>query len=469
MQDEKFWLYGESYGTQYAQTYAARHGEHLAGLILDGTVDLTLDGFEFYAEEAQAFNDTLVATLDTCNDDPACRADLRGDAVAAYDRLSARLERRSLPFGFPLPMGGLADREFTFADLEVAAAGQMYNEGDRMLFSRALAAFVSRHDLAPLARLFYLSLGLDPQTLAAIPDPYFSDAMYYAVECQDYAYPGGTRQERAEIYMRAGDPVEAAVPRLASIFYGDLPCVYWPRATRNLIRPEPLIAAGIPTLVLGATADPATPVGNGISVYQHLDDGYLITQQGGPHIIFGRGNACPDDIVTDFLVRGRVPEQRETECEGVVADAYVPLAPRNANAFKDPLDALASAETEISYLPEYYYWDGLEPTNTGCTYGGTLGFEPDGSKYAFSLSDCTFTRNFTIDGTGSYDWDKDRFVLEVATTGRWHCDLVYIRAGDRTRVTGTCDGKRVAWESENLALYQRDRLPAAVRRPGDHR
>jgi hypothetical protein len=293
--------------------------------------------------------------------------------------------------------------------------------------------------------------------------------MYYAVECQDYAYPGGTRQERAEIYMRAGDPVEAAVPRLASIFYGDLPCVYWPRATRNLIRPEPLIAAGIPTLVLGATADPATPVGNGISVYQHLDDGYLITQQGGPHIIFGRGNACPDDIVTDFLVRGRVPEQRETECEGVVADAYVTLAPRNANAFKDPLDALASAETEISYLPEYYYWDGLEPTNTGCTYGGTLGFEPDDSKYAFSLSDCTFTRNFTIDGTGSYDWDKDRFVLEVATTGRWHCDLVYIRAGDRTRVTGTCDGKRVAWESENLALYQRDRLPGAVRRPGDHR
>jgi pimeloyl-ACP methyl ester carboxylesterase len=32
MQDEKFWLYGESYGTQYAQTYAANYGDHLASL-----------------------------------------------------------------------------------------------------------------------------------------------------------------------------------------------------------------------------------------------------------------------------------------------------------------------------------------------------------------------------------------------------------------------------------------------------
>jgi hypothetical protein len=34
------WLYGESYGTQYAQTYAASHPEGLGGLILDGTVDV---------------------------------------------------------------------------------------------------------------------------------------------------------------------------------------------------------------------------------------------------------------------------------------------------------------------------------------------------------------------------------------------------------------------------------------------
>ena len=34
-------LYGESYGTQYVQTYAAAHPDHVASLFLDGPVDLT--------------------------------------------------------------------------------------------------------------------------------------------------------------------------------------------------------------------------------------------------------------------------------------------------------------------------------------------------------------------------------------------------------------------------------------------
>jgi pimeloyl-ACP methyl ester carboxylesterase len=447
MQDETFWLYGESYGTQYAQTYAARHGERLAGLMLDGTVDLTLDGFEFYAHEIQAFDETLVATLRACNGDPACARDMQGHAVAAYDRLAARLKRRPLSFRFALPEGGFARREFTFADLEVAAAGQLYTEDDRMLFNRALAAYASRRDLTPLARLLYLSLGLDPQTLDAIPDPSYSDAIFYAVECQDYGYPGVTPNDKAQNYLRAGDPVEAAVPRLASLFYGDLPCAYWPNPTTSLTRPDGLIADGIPTLVLGATADPATPVGNGIDVYRRLADGYLITQQGGPHVIFGRGNACPDDLVTDFLVRGQVPDQRETECEGVVADDYVPLAPRRASAFASPLDALASAETEITYLPEYYYWDGVEPTSAGCPIGGALHFELDGAKYTFALNACTFTRQFVMTGSGSYNPARDRFVLDVTVTGRWQCELKYVRTGDQVRVTGRCDAEKVEWQA----------------------
>jgi pimeloyl-ACP methyl ester carboxylesterase len=446
MQDEKFWLYGESYGTQYAQTYAANYGDHLAGLMLDGTVDLTLSGFEYYAQQAQAFNDTLMATLEACNDDAACGEDMHGDAVTAYDRLATRLDRHSLPFRFPLPAGGLARRDFTFADLEVVASGQLYAEGDRMLFNRTLAAYASRADAVPLARLLYISLGFDPQTLDAVPDPSYSDAIFYAVECQDYGYPGGTPDEKAENYLRAGDPIEAAIPRLASLFYGDLPCAYWPNATTNMTRPGPLTAPGIPTLVLGATADPATPVNNGISVYQHLQDGYLITQQGGPHVIFGRGVACVDDLVTDFLVKGKTPRQRETICEGVVADDYVPLAPRKASAFDTPLDALASAETEINYLPEYYYWDGTEPTNAGCATNGTLHFEPNDEKYAFNLNKCAFTHNFNMSGTGNYDSDKDRFVLTVTTTGRWRCDLKYVRTAGNTKVTGTCDGKPVKWE-----------------------
>jgi len=443
--DEKFWLYGESYGTQYAQTYAAAHADHLAGLILDGTVDLTYDGIGYYTLQAQAFNDTLVASLSACNDDPACNTDLLGDAVAAYDKLTAQLSLQPISFKFPLPLGGFAKRKFTLSNLEFVTASQMYNESDRMIFTRALAAYASNKDIVPLARLFYLDLGLDPQTLDIILDPYYSDAVFFGVECQDYGYPGNSPDEKAELYLDAADPVEASIPRLASIIYGDLPCAYWQSATSDLTRPDYLTLVGVPTLVLGAMADPATPVGNGVNVFQHLADGYLITQQGGPHVIFGRGNACPDALVTDFLVNDVVPVQRETVCDGFVMDDYVPISPRFAGAFKTPRNALSSVETEIYYLPEYFYWDGYSPTAVGCNYGGTLDFAANfaGTRNKFTLDKCAFTNNFIMTGTGSYNFNTDRFVLEVSITGRWKCDLKYVRAGERINVTGKCDGKSV--------------------------
>lgn len=443
--DETFWLYGESYGTQYAQTYASAHSDHLAGLILDGTVDLTLDGFAYYQQQAQAFSDTLTDSLLACNDDPACNEDMRGDAVAAYDRLAALLDHRFIRFKFPLPQGGFAHRTFTFTNLEYVAASQMYNEGDRMMFVRALAAFASNADIIPLARLLYLDLGVDPQTLDPIPDPTYSEAVYYGVECQDYGYPGHSPDDKANIYLATMDPFEFSIPRLASLIYADLPCAYWPDPTTDLTRPDYLFAEGVPTLVLGSTSDPATPYGNGVSVYENLSDGYLITQEFGPHVIFGRGNACPDELVVDFLVNDVVPAERETVCEGNLIDPHVPLAPRFAAVFGSPQNAFSAMETEIYYLPEFYYWDGYTPTSVGCNYGGTLGFAMNnaGTRINFSLNKCAFAEKFIMTGTGFYNINNDRFVLNVSIIGQWTCKLKYDRTGENIKITGKCGKKNV--------------------------
>ena len=443
LQTEQFYLYGESYGTQYAQTYARAHADHLAGLILDGTVDLTLTGYEYYEQQAQAFGDTLAATLTTCGQDPACRADLGRRPLLVYDRLARRLANGPVTFRFPLPGAVAERRSFTLADLEAVAASQMYSPGDRLLFTRALAAYGSRNDLVPLARLLYVDLGLDPLTLAVIPDPTWSEAIYYGVECQDYAYPGSTPEQRALNYLRAGDEVEGALPRLGSLFYGDLPCAYWPNPATTLTRPAPLLAAGVPTLVLGATADPATPVGNGISVYQALDDAYLVTQQGGPHVIFGRGEPCQDDLVTNFLLFGETPASRETECPGVVMDDYVPLAPRSVRLLDGLADAFLALEDELYYLPEYYYWDGAEATNVGCGRAGTLTLVPDDEVYAFTFEACALLRDLTLTGSGSQDPATDTTTWDVTTTGRWTCDLHAERVESHLTITGTCGDEAV--------------------------
>lgn len=135
-----------------------------------------------------------------------------------------------------------------------------------------------------------------------------------------------------------------------------------------------------------------------------------------------------------------MPLQRETVCEGYVADEHVPLAPRNASGFDDAHEALASIENEINYIAEYYYWDGFTPTSTACTQNGILSFDANnaGTKYNFTLDHCAFTKNFTLTGTGSYNTNNDRFVLDVSTTGRWKCDLKYVRAGEDVKITGKC-------------------------------
>lgn len=443
--DEKFWLYGESYGTQFAQTYAAAHSDHLAGLILDATVDMTFSGTEYYIQQAQAFNDTLVATLSACNEDPGCAEQMNGDAIAVYDQLAAKLSKNPISFRFPLANGTYEKRTFTLSDLEVVASGQLYGESDRMMFLRALAAYASNGEIVTLARLLYLNLVVDPQTLEIIPDDSWSDAIYYGVECQDYGYLGATPEERAENYLDAVDPFETSIPRLASLIYGDLPCAYWPNASSDLTRPDYLVAEGVPTLVLGATADPATPYSHSVNVYQHLADGYLITTEGGPHVTFGYGLECPDALVTDFLVHDVVPADRETLCEGFVVDDYVPVAPPTAKSFSDPVEALSSIETEIYYLPEFFYWDGFTPTSVGCTYGGSFDFDTNyaGTRYRFNFDQCEFIANFRMTGSGVYNIEQDRFVLNVKTTGRWTCDVEYVRNGDRINLSGKCDGKPI--------------------------
>jgi pimeloyl-ACP methyl ester carboxylesterase len=319
--DDKFYLYGESYGTQFAQTYAAAHPDHLSGLLLDGTVDLTITGPEYLREQAQAFSDVLLLTLQACNEDQDCSQAMGADAVAVYDALATQLAAAPVSFDYTLTTGDTQSRTFSISDLEFTAVNFLYSESDRTDLLIALAA-ANQGDWAPLAEAHYDLLGLDYDTLELSTDPSYSDALYYTVECNDYRdYPGSAAEE-AQAYLREGDSVETTIPRLASVFYGDFPCAYWPVNPDSDSRPAPLVLPGVPTLVLNATADPATPYANAVRVYSRLADGYLITKEGGPHVIFGWGYDCPDLIVADFLVNNKMPDQRETTCPGSVIEPY---------------------------------------------------------------------------------------------------------------------------------------------------
>ena len=430
---EQIVLYGESYGTQLAQTYAAAHGDRVARLVLDGTVDLTLEAFDFFDEQATAFGDTLQSTLDYCAEDEFCTSDLGVAPDEAYDQLLALLAEGPLTAQYPLPSGGFEERTFGLGDLEVVASGQMYSEDDRMMFLRALAAQSGRGDLVPLLRLLYLSLGIDAETEAVLEDPTYSDAIFYAVECLDYHYPGSTPEEKAQAFFTASADLNPG--RLGILFFGDLPCAFWPNAREDATRPVALVAPGTPTVVLGATADPATPYQQGVDVSGRLEEGHLISQQGGPHVIFGRGNECPDGAVTDFILESTVPEV--TECEGDVVGYYITLLPISIDEFDSAETMLDSVEFEIFYMPEYYWWDTVTDMPTGCNQGGVITFTAEETTDGFLLEECVFMEGLTLTGDGSYNWDEDIFTLDVQI-GAADCLYSYQRSGEKYTVEDNC-------------------------------
>lgn len=442
MGSKVLWLYGESYGTQYAQTYAAAYPEGLGGLILDGTDDLTLTGPQYYTGAVHAFYNDLIDILKSCSSDETCAPDFGGDALKFYQDFAAKLQASTQMVSFPLPSGGVEERPFSYSDLEQVVTLELYSEGSRQMLLRALAA-AQRGDLVPLLRLLYSDLSLYPQTQAPIPKPDYSDAAYYVTVCNDYSYYDGPPDERVQAMLAEGAALAKSAPYLSSYFYTDIPCIFWP-VQGEAERPAPLIAEGVTTLVLGATADPITPFQNGENVFNRLADGYLVTTKDGSHIIYGRGNDCPDEIVTAFLVEDKTPAKRKTTCDGELYTPYVPLAPLSAKAFSNPLEALSSVDDESMYLPEYYYWDYETPTDIGCPFGGTFSFEPSGIGEKYTLDNCAYSEGFVMTGNGSYDYDAGVFSLEVIVTRIANGELTYTHDQDNIRtVTGTYNGEPV--------------------------
>jgi pimeloyl-ACP methyl ester carboxylesterase len=436
----KIHLYGESYGTQFAQTYAAAHPNRIAALYLDGPVDLTVDGATFLGESARTFNDTFIATLNACRLDRGCRADIAGvNPLAAYDKLVATAKSGALSLSFPMANGTMQPRTLTAGEIQIAVVDELYSIGDRALLLRALAA-ADRGDLVPLARIVYGSLLLNPETLVVHGDPTYSDAMYYAVECQDYVYnaSAGSEADRTAAFLAEGRLNGAQDARFGAVYYDDMPCLYWPNTPVSDPRPAPIVNAPYPTVVLVATTDPITPVENAIRIANRLTQATVIIQTGGPHVIFGWGLACPDQPVADFMVSGKRFAGPIVTCPGSVTGPYVRIARAAPAGYATPRAFAGSLADQVLNTSDYVDLLGSDPITMGCDFGGTLRYTPGASGTKLALRGCAFTSGLATGGSGSVD-GAGAITLRLVLPGG---TLRYKRDGnDKVTFTETCAAK----------------------------
>ena len=312
--DEKFMLYGVSYGTSVAQTYARAHSDHLSGLIVDGTQDTTQTGDEIAFSQWEAFNMVLEEVFKACDASAACSSGMGGSSQAAYDELAQKLAKAPIEYEYPVS-GSKVKNLFTFNMLDFTVSYHLYGINSRFELMRAIAA-AKAGDIVPMAELFYSVSNIDPETGAYLGDSDFSDTMYYVVWCGDDPYYSGTPDERESSLMQAGQKLNGLTPRLdLDVLQLGLTCPFWPASPSAPENQEPLRNEGVPTFVLNATLDPATPFHEGKTVFENLADGYHIYVEGGEHGIFFSGQDCPVQYIEDFLVDGKLPDQREVVCD----------------------------------------------------------------------------------------------------------------------------------------------------------
>jgi len=443
----KVWVYGESYGTQVAQQYATAYPAAINGVVIDGVVDLSLNFGGYYASYTSAAERILERVLDSCGKMNECRADMKtGGAPRVYRELAKRLAQGPIELDFPLGDGTTVKRKLTSGMLDAIAFYALYGPDDRAAFLRVLAA-ASRGEFLPMLRLAYSTLVINPVTEQGTADPSWFGAAYYAVTCLDYAEGGADRDANARQIMAEAKAFAARAPLLARAYFAErLACAYWPNRG-DTVRPKPFAGGDYPTLILNADTDPITPVSMSYSVLDHAKNSYLVVMKGGPHVIWGRGLTCPDEIVYGLLFDGTLPEAKEQLCEQDFIGAYEPLT-LNPGEADDALVLARAVVTEIGQSPELYNWDAGDSLAVGCDHGGTLEVSAAEEGTAYSFAKCALWQGIILNGTGiSIEEGAENvgLTLDLAVSGVHEGQITYRHnsATDTMTLNGTYDGKVV--------------------------
>ena len=279
---------GYSYGTIIGATFAADHPERVGSFVLDGTTDplvggddgVSEDGFPYYATDGTAAASDRFVEL--CDLSDTC---LGGGTQALLNELDVTVG--------DLPTDDFAGEpesvdSFAFDGVYQSALSYAY---DWPLFATALQD----------------ARDGDASTLAALAaeDPVLSD--------EPTSERAGPSFQVANLVIYCADFAEQIE---GSTFCDPLP--------RNEFTISPIQSVDVDRsiLVIGTEYDPATPGYHAADFSAALGDAVHIIWDGVGHTAFPASSRCIDDIVTDQLLDGPLPEdgQRCSFVDGVSDD-----------------------------------------------------------------------------------------------------------------------------------------------------
>nr|BFF02352.1 alpha/beta hydrolase [Streptoalloteichus tenebrarius] len=302
--EDKVSLYGTSYGTLLAASYAELAPGHVRAMVLDGVVDRTTPLDAAVAREAAMLDEVFRDFATWCARTPDCA--LHGqDVGAVWDELVARAKRSPIPSS----TGQGADDEALLA----AAYRMLYTSGNwpalaasvRLAVEGDASAFVDPAE-SPSAT----ASSAPTSVVLPAPDPaYDQDGLQAAVVCADRPPPFRDRERISELAQR----VAAQAPRFGEhvVWSQFRTCLGWPETGNPPT--APLRAPGLPpALVLGSNGDVATPLVGAKAVAEQLPGSSVLVLDADEHGAYGGLSGCVDTAVERYLVDGALPPSGTT-------------------------------------------------------------------------------------------------------------------------------------------------------------
>ncbi|MDX3108014.1 alpha/beta fold hydrolase [Nonomuraea angiospora] len=424
----KMSYFGNSYGTLYAQAYAARYPNSLDAIFLDSSMVIGRDG---YAE--QEFDARLDYLDLVCGRSRACDA-LPGEASGIWTRLVDRLRKQPDPEVTLHQALTLREPAEAVVGRENVAAAHAYLNGDP----------------APLRRLARLT----PKTVPPFDPPWL--AGHVAFRCGDGSFPfdrlasAAERQAQAERYYERERPMAPYRPTdffpteaVASQEW----CVNWPTPRHSPPRPPGQALPNVPILVVAGDFDVNRPaeVARSLRVFPNAT---VIRIPFGIHaqsFLPSPLGDCVRGMLRTFLTTKRIVDQKCTgenyRAVGAFPQQLRDVAPHPARRLSSGQRRIlaaafaTAADATARRNPHAFYYFG-RPNEAGLR-GGQVTFGQD-----ITLDRVRFVRDLQVSGPIALTPDgRATATLTAETGGRTHeVTLTWTAFSIRPALSGTFDG-----------------------------
>jgi len=310
--EKKLNYVGKSYGTYLGTLYADIFPNNVGRFVLDGAVDPNISMKEQNLAQAIGFDGAVTAFVKDCLTENESECPFIGTPAEVIKDIISTLQAAATA---PLPQKDPADgddRIITESIMVIGMASSLYDDVDGWPKLRQAFSETTENYGDTFLQLADEYSGRNPDGTFMSND-FDSGAV---IDCLDW-------KDRRTIEQYKADAKEFATK--APVFgpyiaFSGVHCQFFPQPSTQRAPDTLTQIKTAPIIVIGTIRDPATPYTWSVSLAKIFTGSRLISLDADGHTGHGRGSACVDDAVDEYLLTGTLPSANlSCDLEGVSA------------------------------------------------------------------------------------------------------------------------------------------------------